>query len=87
MVRFAIVCSVVFLLIGCDPVQEGTEAFESVKDVKGQVGDAIQMGKSMTDGITDMIQDAKKRINQVQSGVDLLMRGKEMIESGVSGTQ
>ena len=45
------------------------------------------MGKSVTDGVTDMVEDAQKRINQVQSGVNMLLQGKELIESGVTGEQ
>jgi len=39
------------------------------------------------DGVTDMVEDAQKRINQVQSGVNMLLQGKELIESGVTGEQ
>ena len=40
----------------------GTVASGSIKEAKGQIDSMMQMGKSMTDGITDSIEDAKKRI-------------------------
>ena len=83
------------LLFGCSSVEERRAAaidmFQSASgaltDVKGQVDSVVNMGKSVTDGVTDMVEDAQKRINQVQSGVHLLLEGKEMIESGVKRDQ
>jgi|TARA_Y100000310_G_scaffold309094_1_gene352855 hypothetical protein len=63
----------------------GATASGAVHDAKDQFNEAVSAGKSMTDGVMEMIQDAKNRINQVQSGVNMLMEGKELIESGVSG--
>lgn len=63
----------------------GTTASGALHDAGDQINSAIKTGKSMTDEMVEMIKDAKRRINQVQSGVDLMMKGKEMMESGVSG--
>lgn len=79
------------LLFGCSSAEERRAAaidmFQSASgtltDVKEQVDSVVNMGKSVTDGVEDMVEDAQKRINQVQSGVDLLLQGKELIESGV----
>lgn len=56
----------------------GTTASGAIHDAQYQFNDALSTGKSM-------IEDAKRRMDQVQSGVNLLMQGKEMIETGVSG--
>lgn len=58
----------------------GTTASGAIHDAQYQFNDALSTGKSM-------IEDAKKRMDQVQSGVNLLMKGKEMIETGVSGEE
>lgn len=87
------------LLVGCSSAEERRNAaldmFKgvkdtasgTVKDVQGQVDSMLDIGKSVTDGVTDMVEDAQKRINQVQSGVNLLLQGKDLIESGVSGEE
>jgi hypothetical protein len=62
----------------------GATASGAVHDAQDQFNDAVKTGKSMTDGVIEMINDAKKRMNQVQSGMNLLMQGKELIEEGVS---
>jgi hypothetical protein len=71
--------------------EEGDIAIGTIKDygttASGSINDAIKTGKSVTDGVVEMIEDAKKRIDQVQSGVNLLMQGKELIEEGVSGEE
>ncbi|MDP7477240.1 MAG: hypothetical protein QF442_02215, partial [Candidatus Peribacteraceae bacterium] len=84
-------------LISCSPVEDrqdrandflkgiGDTASGAVNDAGAQVNDLLNTGKSMTDGITQMINDAKRRFDQVQSGVNLLMQGKDMIEEGVKG--
>ncbi|MDA1292699.1 MAG: hypothetical protein O3A81_02880 [bacterium] len=63
----------------------GSTASGAIHDTGEQINEAIKTGKSMTDGMMEMIEDAKRRMDQVQSGVNLLMQGKEMIETGVSG--
>jgi hypothetical protein len=65
----------------------GETASGTVKEVQGSVDSLLNMGKSVTDGVTDMVEDAQKRINQVQSGVNMLLQGKELIESGVKGDE
>jgi hypothetical protein len=87
------------LLVGCDVASSkttdtigtikdfGTTASGAINDATNQFNEALNTGKSMTDGVMDMIEDAKNRINQVQSGVNLLMEGKEMIEGGVKGEE
>lgn len=57
----------------------------TVQEIKGQTDEALKTGKSMMEGVTEMINDAKRRIGQVQSGMNMMMDGKELIESGVSG--
>lgn len=88
---------IVPLLVGCSSAEQrrnaaldmfngvGGSASGTVKEVQGQIDSMLDMGKSVTDGVTDMVKDAQKRINQVQSGVNLLLEGKELIETGVSG--
>lgn len=81
------------LLTGCEEAdiavgtmkEFGSTASGVVNTAGEQVHDAIDKGKTMTDGVTEMIEDAKKRMNQIQEGVDMMMEGKEMIDSGVSG--
>ncbi|PIR53760.1 hypothetical protein COU75_04370 [Candidatus Peregrinibacteria bacterium CG10_big_fil_rev_8_21_14_0_10_42_8] len=87
------------LLTGCSSAEErrnaalgmfkdvGETASGTVNTVQDQVNSVIDLGKSVKEGVTDMVEDAQKRINQVQSGVDLLMQGKELIESGVQGDE
>ena len=65
----------------------GKTASGTVHDAKHQIDAAVKAGKTATDDVNKMIEDAKRRINQVQSGVDMLMRGKELIEDGVSGEE
>ena len=65
----------------------GETASGTVKEVQGSVDSLLNMGKSVTDGVTDMVEDAQKRINKVQSGVNMLLQGKELIESGVKGDE
>lgn len=88
-----LVMGVMPLLFGCSSAEERRNAaidmFQSASgtltDVKGQVDSMVNMGKSVTEGVGDMVEDAQKRMNQVQSGVNLLLEGKEMIDAGVSG--
>lgn len=87
------------LFVGCSSAEErrnaaidlfkgaGQTASGTVKDVQGQVDSMLDLGKSVTDGVTDMVEDAQKRINQVQSGVNMLLQGKDLIEAGVSGEE
>jgi len=87
------------LLTGCSSAEErrnaaldmfkdvGETASGTVNSVQDQVNSVIDLGKSVTEGVTDIVEDAQKRINQVQSGVNLLMQGKELIESGVQGDE
>lgn len=65
----------------------GAQAPAAIEDAKEQVDEAVTTGKSMIESINGMIEDAKKRMNQVQSGVNLMMQGKEMIEEGVQGNE
>ena len=90
---------VVPFLAGCSSAQERRDAavdmFKdleqtasgAVNDMQGQVDSLMNMGKSVTDGVTDMVEDAQKRINQVQSGVNMMLQGKDLIEAGVSGEE
>lgn len=81
-----------FLLTACEKTETigtiqnfGVTASGALQEAKGQVDDIMQMGKSVTEGVTEMIEDTKRRIDQVQSGVDLMMQGKDMVEGGVKG--
>ncbi len=87
------------LLAGCSSAEERRQAAKdlfkgieqtasgTVKGIEGHIDSFMDTGKSVTEGVTEMVEDAQKRINQVQSGVNLLLQGKEMIESGVSGEE
>lgn len=80
------------LLVGCETKDTigsikdfGATASGAMQNAKDQVDGVIEQGKTAVEGVNDIIEDAKNRINQVQSGVDLLMDGKEMIEGGIKG--
>lgn len=83
------------LLSGCESAESplgdlgnlGQSASGAIHEATDTVNDFVEMGKTFTDGVTEMVEDAKKRINQVQSGVNLIMEGKDLIETGVSGDE
>ncbi len=83
-------------LIGCtsissdgDPLNPlgsiGSSASGSLSAAVKQIQNVMTLGTSATDGVMHMVEDAKHRFTLVQSGVDLLLRAKVMINSGVSG--
>ena len=47
------------------------------------VRDLINFGKKMDSQVRGTIDDVHHRVNKVQSGVDLLMKGKDLIEGAV----
>ena len=65
----------------------GSTASGAIHNAGDQIDNAIKTGKSVTDGVVEMIEDAKRRMNQVQSGMNLLMQGKELIETGVKSNE
>lgn len=95
MKRFLLLAPALLLLSACSSVTERQEnvlnmlddaqntASGTVQDVMGGLSDVLQKGKTITDGVNDIVDDAKKRIDQVQSGVHLMLDGKEMIEGSV----
>tara|TARA_Y100000310_G_scaffold283216_1_gene305049 strand:+ start:140 stop:406 length:267 start_codon:yes stop_codon:yes gene_type:complete len=87
--RYLLLCFL--FLTACNPQtffeDSATTASGAVQDVKDQAGDLMQKGKTLQEGVTEMVDDAKKRINQVQEGVDMMIEGKEMIEGGVKGEE
>lgn len=97
MKRLVLIAPALILLTACSSVAERQEnvlnlldeaqdtASGTVQEVMGGINDVLQKGKTITDGVTDMVDDAKRRIDQVQSGVNMMLDGKEMIEGGVKG--
>ena len=51
----------------------------AVTEVEG----LIQKGKTVTEGVSSIMDDAKRRFGQVESGVNLMMKGKELIQQGM----
>ncbi len=90
---------VALLLSACASVKERQDnALDLLESAKGtasgavqgvlqEFDDVLQKGKTVTDGVTDMVDDAKRRIDQVQSGVNMMLDGKEMIEGGMKGSE
>ncbi len=93
MKQFALLAGFVIVLAGCSSAQErqdnALDLFKKVESTASgavnQLDDVLQKGKTVTEGVSSMVQDAKRRFGQVESGVNLMMRGKEMIEGGMKG--
>lgn len=49
--------------------------------------DAEKTASGAIQDVTNIVEGAKKRIDQVQSGVDLMLEGKAMIEGGIKGEE
>lgn len=95
--KYVTLFTAVVMLAGCSSVEERQANVmdllqQAEQTASGTVNDGmkdlegiIQQGKTITEGVNDMVDDAKKRMNQVKEGVDMMLDGKEMIEGGIKG--
>ena len=97
--KYISLIAVTVVLAGCSSIEErqanSLELLRKAEETaSGAVNNAmqdlegmLQKGKTVTDGVGEMVDDAKRRIDQVQSGVDLMLDGKEMIQGGIKGDE
>lgn len=93
--KYLTLCMAALLLSACAAAKERQDnalhlldsakntASGAMQEVLTEFDDVLQKGKTVTDGVGEMVDDAKRRIDQVQSGVNMVMDGKEMIQGGL----
>ena len=91
MVRRVALALVILSLAACASIKErqgkALDLFKRVESTASgavtEVEGLIQKGKTVTEGVSSIMDDAKRRFGQVESGVNLMMQGKEMIKGGL----